>query len=193
MSVAQPESSVRRIKLTGSRFNGGRLPVDSLVELARYHELLRIVARSSWRQDHPGEELPAYFDAEVSLTMRSANRSPQHTSRGSCLRCHPRSRPKCASASCCWEPHSSRGSRSRVRRNVVGRDRYDAPDERLSMDGLETVECRGNVGATLPFTANVRTPGLSCLSGDDERAAGRPRYSRRHELVPDHRCLCRGD
>lgn len=69
--MAQPESSVRRIKLTGARFTGGRLPVDSLVELERYQELLRIVARSSWLQDHPGETLPAEFDDEVSLTIES--------------------------------------------------------------------------------------------------------------------------
>ncbi|MDN4638823.1 hypothetical protein QCD70_01065 [Agreia sp. PsM10] len=69
--MAQAESSARRIKLTGARFNGGRLPVDSLVELERYQELLRIVARSSWRQDHPGEDLPADFDDEVSLTIES--------------------------------------------------------------------------------------------------------------------------
>ena len=69
--MAQPEGSVRRIKLTGARFEGGRLPVDSLVELERYQELLRIVARSSWQQDHPGEPLPANFDDEVSLTIES--------------------------------------------------------------------------------------------------------------------------
>lgn len=69
--VAQSERPVKRIKLTGARFEGGRLPVDSLVELERYQELLRIVARASWRESHPGEELPPRFDDEVSLTIES--------------------------------------------------------------------------------------------------------------------------
>jgi hypothetical protein len=69
--VAQPERPVRRIKLTGARFEGGRLPVDSLIELERYQELLRIVARASWESEHPGEPLPADFNDDVSLTIES--------------------------------------------------------------------------------------------------------------------------
>jgi hypothetical protein len=67
--VATPDQRGRRIRLTGDRFDGGRLPVDSLVELERYQELLRLVARSAWEADHPGERLPADFDDEVSLTI----------------------------------------------------------------------------------------------------------------------------
>ena len=60
---------MRRIKLIGARFDGGRLPIDSLVELERYQELLRVVARAEWRGGHPGEPLPAHFDEEISLTI----------------------------------------------------------------------------------------------------------------------------
>lgn len=67
--MATPEPRGRRIRLTGERFEGGRLPVDSLVELERYQALLRLVARSTWEADHPGEQLPVDFDDEVSLTI----------------------------------------------------------------------------------------------------------------------------
>jgi hypothetical protein len=67
--VATPDQRGRRIRLTGERFDGGRLPVDSLVELERYQTLLRAIARAEWEEDHPGEVPPAELDAELRLTI----------------------------------------------------------------------------------------------------------------------------
>lgn len=61
--------AAKRIRLTGARFEGGRLPIDSLVELERYQEVVRRLAESEWRRDHPGEDLPADFRSSVSLTI----------------------------------------------------------------------------------------------------------------------------
>lgn len=60
---------IRRIRLTGERFVGGRLPVDSLVELQRYQELVRTLARFDWIKDHPAETPPEDFDHGVRLTI----------------------------------------------------------------------------------------------------------------------------
>lgn len=59
----------RRIRLTGERFAGGRLPIDSLVELERYQRLMQTIAEANWRRDHPGEDLPADFKADISLAI----------------------------------------------------------------------------------------------------------------------------
>ena len=67
MDEAQP--GVQRIRLAGKRFDGGRLPIDSLVELERYQSLIRVMARAEWLRDNPGEDLPADFASEVSLTI----------------------------------------------------------------------------------------------------------------------------
>ncbi len=60
---------VKRVRLTGTRFDGGRLPVDSLVELQKYQDVVRIAAEAEWRQAHPGEEVPADFSGSVSLAI----------------------------------------------------------------------------------------------------------------------------
>ncbi|MCR2816484.1 hypothetical protein [Microbacterium jiangjiandongii] len=60
---------VKRIRLTGARFEGGRLPVDSLIELERYQRALRIAAEHEWLRDNPGESLPDDFRESVSLTI----------------------------------------------------------------------------------------------------------------------------
>lgn len=60
---------VKRVRLTGTRFNGGRLPIDSLEELQKYQEIVRIAAEAEWRDGHPGEQLPADFEESVSLTI----------------------------------------------------------------------------------------------------------------------------
>ena len=52
---------VKRVRLTGARFEGGRLPVDSLVELQKYQDIVRIAAEAEWKQVHPGEQLPDDF------------------------------------------------------------------------------------------------------------------------------------
>lgn len=60
---------MKRIRLTGDRFQGGRLPVDSLVELERYQNIVRKLAEYDWRRDHPDEQLPDDFRPSVSLTI----------------------------------------------------------------------------------------------------------------------------
>ena len=65
----EPQPSVKRFRLTGARFEGGRLPVDSLVELEHYQDVVRIAAEAEWRHDHPGEELPSGLREAVSLTI----------------------------------------------------------------------------------------------------------------------------
>jgi len=60
---------VKRVRLTGARFDGGRLPVDSLVELQNYQDVVRIAAMAKWRLEHPGEELPSDLRNSVSLTI----------------------------------------------------------------------------------------------------------------------------
>lgn len=66
----ESESKLRRIRLTGKRFEGGRLPIDSLVELERYQRLIQTIAEANWRNDHPGETLPPDFKADVSLAIQ---------------------------------------------------------------------------------------------------------------------------
>lgn len=59
----------KRLRLTGARFDGGHLPIDSLIELQKYQEVIRIAARAEWRRDHPGEEIPSDLNDSVSLTI----------------------------------------------------------------------------------------------------------------------------
>lgn len=63
------EPGVKRVRLTGSRFEGGRLPVDSLVELQKYQDVVRIAAEAEWQHDHPGDDLPTTFRDSVRLTI----------------------------------------------------------------------------------------------------------------------------
>ncbi|GAA5196748.1 hypothetical protein [Microbacterium jejuense] len=67
--MTEPEASAKRIRLTGSRFDGGRLPVDYLIELERYQNAIRSFAEHEWLRDHPGESLPADFRDSVSLVI----------------------------------------------------------------------------------------------------------------------------
>lgn len=67
--MVDSDGPLRRIKLNGARFKGGRLPIDSLVELERYQQLLRILARAEWQAQHPDDAVPAGFDDELSLTI----------------------------------------------------------------------------------------------------------------------------
>lgn len=62
------DANVRRLVLRGERFVGGRLPVDSLVELERYQELVRTLAKAEWEAEHEGELLPEDFET-VGLTI----------------------------------------------------------------------------------------------------------------------------
>lgn len=67
--VEGEQPRVKRIRLTGERFQDGRLPVDSLIELERYQNVIRTLAEFEWRHDHPREHLPADFRSSVSLTI----------------------------------------------------------------------------------------------------------------------------
>jgi hypothetical protein len=54
MESEEPESAGgRRFRLTGERFKGGRLPIDSLQELENYQAVMRLVATAQWEADHP--------------------------------------------------------------------------------------------------------------------------------------------
>lgn len=64
---ALPE--LKRVRLTGARFEGGRLPIDSLVELQKYQDIVRIASVAEWKQEHPGEDVPEDFRSSVSLTI----------------------------------------------------------------------------------------------------------------------------
>lgn len=65
----EQKPDVKRVRLKGARFDGGRLPVDSLVELQKYQEVVRIAAAAEWRQKHPGEAVPNDLRNSVSLTI----------------------------------------------------------------------------------------------------------------------------
>ena len=60
---------LKRVRLMGARFQGGRLPVDSLAELQKYQDVVRIAAEAEWRFEHQGEALPADLRDSVSLTI----------------------------------------------------------------------------------------------------------------------------
>lgn len=57
------------LKLDGARFNGGRLPIDALVELQRYRELILEAAKQAWLDANPGQEVPADFSSEFDLAV----------------------------------------------------------------------------------------------------------------------------
>lgn len=46
------------LRLTGERFHGSRLPVDTLNEIIRYRNLIAAAAKVSWEEEHPHEALP---------------------------------------------------------------------------------------------------------------------------------------
>lgn len=59
----------KRIRLTGERFSGGRLPIDSLIELERYQRAIQAMAEHEWRRDHPGQSVPAEVLKAASLVI----------------------------------------------------------------------------------------------------------------------------
>ncbi len=62
-------SDLRRVRLRGERFDGGRLPIASLVELQKYQQIVQIAAEADWRREHPGEDLPEDFAESVALAI----------------------------------------------------------------------------------------------------------------------------
>lgn len=65
----QRREGEKRFRLIGARFDGGRLPVDSLVELEKYQQVVRIAAEAEWRRDNPDQPLPDNFRESVSLSI----------------------------------------------------------------------------------------------------------------------------
>ncbi|MFC7456744.1 hypothetical protein ACFQS2_06080 [Brachybacterium sp. GCM10030267] len=63
------EREYKRVRLTGARFEGGRLPVDSLVELQNYQEIVRLAAEARWQQEHPDESVPEEVSNSARLTI----------------------------------------------------------------------------------------------------------------------------
>lgn len=57
------------MRLTGARFEGGRLPIDSLIELQKYQDIVRIAAVAEWQRQHPGEDAPHDLEDSVRLTI----------------------------------------------------------------------------------------------------------------------------
>lgn len=58
-----------RIRLTGKRFEGGRLPIESLAELEHYQAGVRLIAEHKWLREHPGESLPKDFARSIGLVI----------------------------------------------------------------------------------------------------------------------------
>lgn len=59
----------KRIRLTGERFRGGRLPIDSLGELETYQRAIQIMAEQEWRRAHPEEVPPPEVVESASLAI----------------------------------------------------------------------------------------------------------------------------
>lgn len=61
-----------RLRLTGGRFDGQGMPVETLVELAQYRELLLGVARAQFLREHPERKrMPRGFFDRLQLRLRT--------------------------------------------------------------------------------------------------------------------------
>jgi len=61
-----------RLRLSGGRFDGPGMPVETLVELTHYHELLLSVARAQFLHEHPERQrVPRGFFDRLRLTLRT--------------------------------------------------------------------------------------------------------------------------
>jgi hypothetical protein len=69
MADEEVERPFVRIKISGERFEGGRLPVDALGEIQRYQAVLLAAARREWLDDNPGEEIPEDFNDKLGLVI----------------------------------------------------------------------------------------------------------------------------
>ena len=69
MSDEEVERPFVRIRISGDRFKGGRLPVDALGEIQRYQAVLLAAARREWLDDNPGAEIPEDFDENLGLVI----------------------------------------------------------------------------------------------------------------------------
>jgi hypothetical protein len=72
MSPMTNKSPFARLRLTGGRFDGPGMPVESLVELGQYRELVLGVARARFLRDNPGRQrMPRGFFDRLQLRLRS--------------------------------------------------------------------------------------------------------------------------
>lgn len=58
-----------RMEMRGERFDGGRLPITSLIELERYRDLIVAAAKEKWFASNEGSELPADFESSFRLDL----------------------------------------------------------------------------------------------------------------------------
>lgn len=63
------EDAFASVKLGGTRFDQAQIPVESLIELLRYRELIIAAATNAWELDHPGESVPAALHESFELTL----------------------------------------------------------------------------------------------------------------------------
>lgn len=63
------EKHFARLTLAGDRFAGARLPIDALIELQRYREMVLEAARRAWLMDHSGQSIPEDFDLTFDLAV----------------------------------------------------------------------------------------------------------------------------
>lgn len=72
MSPMTNESPFARLRLTGGRFDGPGMPVESLVELGQYRELVLGVARARFLRGNPDRQrMPRGFFDRLQLRLRS--------------------------------------------------------------------------------------------------------------------------
>jgi hypothetical protein len=71
-SVANPDHVFARLRLIGERFEGIGVPVETLVELAAYRDLLLGVAKELFRKENPDRQrVPRGFDHRLQLRLRT--------------------------------------------------------------------------------------------------------------------------
>jgi hypothetical protein len=73
--VADSESTFAKLRLTGGRFEGDGMPVEALVELVAYEQLVVGVAKELFRREHSGRQrLPRGFAERLQLRLRTVER-----------------------------------------------------------------------------------------------------------------------
>ncbi len=71
-AMVQPTDPFARLRLTGARFNEGSVPVETLVELAAYRELVVGVAQELFRERNPDRQrIPRGFADRLQLRLRT--------------------------------------------------------------------------------------------------------------------------
>ena len=63
------EEHFARFTLNGDRFADARLPIDALIELQRYRDMVLEASRQAWFAVHAGEPIPDDFDQKFDLAI----------------------------------------------------------------------------------------------------------------------------